>query len=314
MKNSSRIIFVSSNQKKLREFKVSKVKIFTYISLFLIIFFVSGKIGLDLLIDFSLNSKIERLERTNSVLVSRLEDMGKTVEAINSELGEIAEQDDELRTVIGLQPLSKDVREVGIGGTEYTFNIKDEVSGFDDNLKLGRQLENLDKISRGVKLELKSYKEMLLTYKLKSDSLAHLPALRPVLKGRVSSRFGSRIHPLYKVRKHHEGLDISAPRGTPVYASADGVVRFSGYYGGYGKMVKINHHYGFETRYAHMSKIVVRKGEKVRRGQKIGEVGSTGVSTAPHLHYEVRFKERALNPSHYYFDDETLNEAIVAKN
>jgi murein DD-endopeptidase MepM/ murein hydrolase activator NlpD len=179
---------------------------------------------------------------------------------------------------------------------------------------LSNQLSELAKLEREVKLELKSYNELTKTFKNKQDSLRHLPALKPVLHGEISSRFGIRRHPILKVRRHHDGLDLSAKPGTPVYATGDGQVRYARKFGGLGLTIMVDHLYGFESRYGHLDKIVVRPGQRVKRGDKIGEVGNTGISTAPHLHYEVRYKNKPLNPRDFYFDDSILNERVVAGN
>lgn len=311
MKDESRLIFVSRGETKVKEFKISRVKLVTYFAIFLISFTFLGKMGLDLLVDFSHNSRINKLERTNAVLQSRLQDAKVKIKVIGNQISQIARKDDSLRTVMGVPVLSADVREVGIGGSDYSYDFQDEVHGFEDNIGLGKQFAQLNKLEREVNLETESYNSLLITFNKKQDSLRYMPSLKPVLDGIISSRFGSRIHPIYKVRRHHDGLDFSAERGTPVYASADGVVTYTGLAGGYGKLVKLNHKFGFETRYGHLSKIVVRRGEQVKRGQKIAEVGSTGLSTAPHLHYEVRLHGQAINPRAYYFDDKFLNEKIV---
>lgn len=313
MSDDSRIIFVSRDLKKVKEFHISRVKLFTYISVFLILFLISGKFGIDFLIDFSHNSKIERLERTNTVLQARLIEITKKIQGLNKEMNLIAARDDELRTVMGVEALSSDVRKVGIGGADYNPEIKDEIIGFADKIELSRQLLELSRLEREVKLELDSYQDLMTTFQKKQDSLAYLPALRPVLHGRISSGFGRRYHPVFKVYRPHEGIDISCPRGTPIYATAAGVVKFSGINGGYGKMVILNHKYGYETRYGHMSKVLVRSGQVVKRGEKIGEVGNTGITTASHLHYEVRFKNKPVNPRLYYFDDTILNTQVALK-
>jgi murein DD-endopeptidase MepM/ murein hydrolase activator NlpD len=268
---------------------------------------------MDFLIDFSHNSKIERLERTNTILQDRLADMKIQISAINADMKRIAEEDDQLRLALGLEKLNSDVRMVGIGGAEYDYSAADEVSGLEEEITLNKQLSEVAKLQREVKLEYESYKTLVNTFHKKQDSLEYLPALRPVLGGHISSRFGSRNHPILGVRKHHEGLDISAKRGTPVYASAKGIISFARRNSGYGNMIRIDHKYGFQTVYGHLHKILVRPGQTVKRGEKIGEVGSTGLSTAPHLHYEVRFKDKALNPSMYYFPDQELNEKVVSK-
>ncbi len=311
MKDESRLIFVPRNSSTVKEYKISRVKLFTYISVFIIGFTFLGKISLDLLVDFSHNSKIKTLERTNIALENRLKETKAQINALNARISDIVKKDDELRTVLGLPRVSSDVRNVGIGGADYNYDFTDEISGFDDPADLNSQLSLLSKLERESKLELESYNALMATFQHKQDSIRYLPSLKPVLSGVISSSFGLRRHPIYKVRKHHDGLDFSAAKGTPVYASADGTVLFTGRVNGYGKLIKLNHKYGFVTRYGHLSKIVVRRGQQIKRGQKIGEVGSTGLSTAPHLHYEVRYNGKAVNPSAYYFDDHVLNEKIV---
>ncbi len=311
MGDESRFIFISKDQKNIKEYKISRSRFLTYLFSFLLILSVAGKFGFDLLIDFSHNSKIQRLERTNSVLQTRLAEMKNQIKTINGNMNQIVKKDDELRLALGLNSISSEVREVGIGGAKYDFTETDEISGFDEGRQLGRQLTELSRLEREVNLEFDSYHKLMTTFQKKQDSLAYLPALRPVIKGLISSPFGNRLHPIYKVRKHHDGLDISAPRGTPIYASANGTIKMARTVSGYGKMVTVDHKYGFQTRYGHMNKILVRVGQIVKRGDKIGEVGSTGISTAPHLHYEVRFKGKAINPAPFFFDDPDLNKQIV---
>ncbi|RTY35844.1 M23 family metallopeptidase [Chlorobium phaeovibrioides] len=134
-----------------------------------------------------------------------------------------------------------------------------------------------------------------------SPFLACVPNIRPV-SGPVTSSFGARTHPIYKVRMFHTGVDFSAPKGSHVEATGDGTVAWSGYDRGYGQKVVINHGYGFTTLYAHLSKSIVRMGQRVRRGEIIGLVGSTGISTGPHLHYEVMRRQQRVDPAAYFFD------------
>jgi len=313
MSDESRLIFISKEQKNIKELKISRTKLITFISVFLILFLVIGKFGLDFLINFSHNSKIIRLERTNAVLQTRLAEMQGQIQSMNHEMEKIGREDDHLRLALGLNELSSDVRKVGIGGANYNYLASDEVTGFDGEVSLSKQLGEVSKLQREVNLENQSYKNLIFTFQEKQDSLAYLPAMRPILTGYVSSGFGLRLHPILHVYRHHEGIDISARRGTPVYASANGTVVFAGKNGGYGNMIMLDHKYGFQTRYGHLHKILVRKGQHVKRGEKIGEVGSTGLSTAPHLHYEVRFHKKPVNPRAYYFDDIELNEELVKK-
>ena len=136
--------------------------------------------------------------------------------------------------------------------------------------------------------------------------LEHLPAIQPILNKdlrRVASGFGVRIDPIYRRPKMHQGMDFTAPIGTDIFATGNGQVVEAGWKQGYGNAVKINHGFGYETLYAHMHKINVRSGQRVTRGEVIGKVGNTGKSTGPHLHYEVRYQGKPVNPQNYYFLD-----------
>ena len=143
--------------------------------------------------------------------------------------------------------------------------------------------------------------------KNKSDMLASIPAIQPVSNkdlSRMASGYGSRIHPIYKTRKLHTGMDFSAKSGTPIYATGDGKIsKVKKSRIGYGNHVIIDHGYGYKTLYAHMTKYIVHKGQKVKRGEVIGYVGSTGTSVAPHLHYEVHKDGRKINPVNFYYND-----------
>ena len=136
--------------------------------------------------------------------------------------------------------------------------------------------------------------------------LACIPAIQPVSNKelrRIASGFGYRYHPIYKTLRMHTGMDFSAPRGTPIYATGNGKVKSTKRKSGYGKTCVVDHGFGYKTLYGHMSKIIVKRGQKVKRGEIIGYVGSTGTSTSPHLHYEVRINDKPVNPVHYFFND-----------
>ncbi|MBO7379265.1 MAG: M23 family metallopeptidase, partial [Bacteroidales bacterium] len=140
------------------------------------------------------------------------------------------------------------------------------------------------------------------------DRLRHIPAIQPVSNKDLkymASGYGWRLHPVYNIRKFHAGMDFSAEKGTDVFATGDGRVTQAGYNKGYGLCITVDHGYGYETVYAHLSKKLVNRGQSVKRGDKIGEVGSTGVSTGPHLHYEVHLRGAIQNPANYYFLDLT---------
>lgn len=168
--------------------------------------------------------------------------------------------------------------------------------------------QKMDLVERQLHRQSKSFDELFDIYKTQEDRLIHIPAIQPVsdkdLK-RMASGYGYRIDPIYHVRKFHRGMDFAAPIGTDVFATGDGIVIQAGYDHGYGLAIVVDHGYGYKTRYAHLSRKYVNKRQKVKRGEKIGEVGSTGKSTGPHLHYEVFLRDQAQNPANYYFLDLT---------
>lgn len=168
-------------------------------------------------------------------------------------------------------------------------------------------LESINQLKNRIALQNKSYGEINERIKNKEKILAATPAIQPVSNkdlDRIASGFGYRIDPIYKTIKLHAGLDFTAPTGTPIYATADGVVTVSGFSdGGYGNHVVINHGYGYETLYGHMSRIKAKRGQKVTRGEVIGYVGSTGKSTGPHLHYEVHKNGQKIDPVYFFYND-----------
>lgn len=166
--------------------------------------------------------------------------------------------------------------------------------------------QKMDLLERQLYIQSKSFDEVLALCKKHDEMLECIPAIQPVsnkdLK-QTASGYGTRIDPIYKTVKFHSGMDFSANVGTPVYATGNGVVRNAGWEGLYGNCIQIDHGFGYVTRYAHLSKIDVRVGQKVVRGETIGKVGTTGKSTGPHLHYEVMVKGQIVNPVNYYFMD-----------
>ena len=172
--------------------------------------------------------------------------------------------------------------------------------------------QRIDQLTRQLYIQSKSFDEVFKLAKQKSQMLASIPGIQPVsIKGssRLVSGFGYRIHPIYKTSKMHTGIDFAAPTGTPIYSTGNGVVSQTEFNGrGYGNNVVINHGYGYQTLYGHMTKFVVRPGQKVQRGDLIGYVGSTGSSTGPHCHYEVIKSGQKIDPINYFYNDLTPQE------
>jgi murein DD-endopeptidase MepM/ murein hydrolase activator NlpD len=232
--------------------------------------------------------------------------LNKDIEQISLILDNIEQRDDNIyRVVLGAEPIEKSVRDAGIGGADRYADIrKKNISHSDLVIALH---ERVDKVRRKLYIESKSQDEVVQLAEKKEKLYASIPAIQPIANKQLialASGFGLRIHPVYKVKKMHTGIDFAASIGTPIYATADGTiakvdVRFSGY----GKMVEIDHGFGYRTRYAHMHDFAVKKGQHVKRGDLIGYVGDTGLSTAPHLHYEVFINEQRVDPVHYFFND-----------
>jgi murein DD-endopeptidase MepM/ murein hydrolase activator NlpD len=237
--------------------------------------------------------------------------LNKDVEMLSTILNNIEQRDDNIyRVVLGAQPIEKSVRDAGVGGADRYADIRKKGITHTD-LVVGLH-EKVDKLRRKLYIESKSQDEVVQLAENKEKLFAAIPAIQPIANKQLialASGFGFRIHPVYKVKKMHSGIDFAAPIGTPIYATADGkVVVVDVKFSGYGKMVEIDHGFGYRSRYAHMHDFAVRTGQNIKRGDLIGYVGNTGMSTAPHLHYEVHINGVQVDPVHYFFNDLTAAE------
>ncbi|MFT5724615.1 MAG: murein DD-endopeptidase MepM/ murein hydrolase activator NlpD [Bacteroidia bacterium] len=215
----------------------------------------------------------------------------------------LEEKDGEIYREIFDAPMPEALKNAGIGG-KRNYNSLAELTYGKSITRLNKKLDHL---SAKVRVQETSYNQLIKLAKLKTRNLASVPAIMPIpnkdLK-RMASGYGYRIDPFYKTRKFHAGMDFTAPTGTEVHVTGDGVVELIEVKRwGYGRNIVINHGFGYKTRYAHLSAFKVKKGQKVTRGQVIGLVGSTGKSTAPHLHYEVTLNGAKQNPAGYYYND-----------
>ena len=224
-------------------------------------------------------------------------------------LDELQERDDNIyRVIFEAEPIDASIRRAGFGGV----NRYKKYEGFKHSDLVADLHKKIDQVSKAIYVQSKSFDTVLDLAQNKEEMLAHIPAIQPVANKnlkRMASGYGNRIHPVYKTKKMHWGMDFSAPKGSEVYATGDGKIeKVKRSKRGYGNQVKIDHGYGYKTFYAHLNKYIVKKGQKVKRGDLIGYVGSTGTSTAPHLHYEVIKNNRKVNPVNYYFNDLTAEE------
>ena len=248
--------------------------------------------------------KEKRLNREIDILTTQYEIVDDKLRQVELVLDDVQNRDDNIyRVIFEADPIPKSIRKAGYGGVNRYENLK----GFNNSALIINTSEKVDQISKQLYIQSKSFDDIIELAKNKSDMLAALPAIQPVSNknlSRMASGYGYRIHPIYKTRKMHSGMDFSAKTGTPIYATGDGKIsKVRRSRRGYGNHVVIDHGYGYKTLYAHMKKYAVKKGQKVKRGEVIGYVGSTGTSVAPHLHYEVHKDGRKINPVNFYFND-----------
>lgn len=257
-------------------------------------------------------SEVRELRDQNAKLKSDWQVLQYQLEKTSRDLAKIEETDDQtFRTILEMGPLSQSIREAGTGGREKE-SERVGVPIIRDAIDLA------GKISNRITIEQQSLLELQNKLIAKATELAARPALQPINNHdltRLNKIFGLRLHPIFNYVRPHNGLDLTAPYGTPVYASADGVVTWAKPNAGYGNVIFVNHGFGFETRYAHLSKYNSVEGQHVKRGQLIGFVGSTGTSTNDHLHYEVLYHGTYVNPIHFLYTDlmqEEYNKVIKA--
>lgn len=257
------------------------------------------------------------LQRELSNLELKLNLLNKKMADAEMVLNEVAERDNNLyRVYFEANPIPDEQRKAGFGG----INRYRDLEGYDNSALIISSNKRLDVLTKQIVVQSRSLDEIALLAKEKEELLKSIPAIQPI-KGkdltRMASGYGYRSDPFTKVRKFHFGMDFTAPRGTPVYASGDGrVIRADNSAAGYGRHIRIEHGFGYQSLYAHLYKYNVRRGQKVKRGDLIGFVGSTGRSEAPHLHYEV-FKDGArINPINFYYGNLSPEEfaALLKKS
>lgn len=296
-----KLYFFSKDKLQFIEIKNYKSKLFVYFALAVITlssilfggyFYLLSATG-------TINT-VSALKSENRELAKRLADIVSKYESVDNKLDSLAKYDYQLRLATNLEPISKEERMLGIGGGHFDNSI-DYLSTY-----AGKQLKEaltfVDNLSRKIEFEKSNY--LTISDKLKENEKLYesIPAIKPAA-GIALHDFGVRMHPILKKRRMHTGIDILANWKTPVYVTGNGKVEFVGRKNGYGICVEVDHGFGYTTLYAHLSKTLVKRGQKLKRGDKIALTGSSGLSTGPHLHYEVRHDGKILNPANFFFDD-----------
>lgn len=266
-------------------------------------------LGISLLIGIAglayVNCKFPLLDETQEVnknqkLKAEWQVLYKQLERTSNDLVVLETNDDHnYRVILDLDPLEQSQREAGVGGRE-------RVSAGISLPLIKMAYLKADKIQNRLDIESQSFQQLMNEVLRKEKMWASRPAIQPVSNKDLThlhTLFGLRMHPIHGYVRPHNGLDFTAPTGSPVYATGDGKVTHAEYSPSYGNVVYVNHGYGFETRYAHMTRYIVAAGQEVKRGQIIGYVGNTGDSVGPHLHYEVHYKNQPINPVNFFQRD-----------
>ena len=264
---------------------------------------VIGILFLYLFLTFFPSPREKQLLRERASLESQLEVLNNQVDQMQVVMTDLQQRDDNLyRVLFGAEPIPLSVRQ----GAQRKIDYYEQLAQM-TNSELAADLSlKVDLLEKEIYVQAKSYDEVAQMAKEQEIRMENIPAIQPVMNKdlkRVASGYGMRIDPVYHVRKFHQGMDFTAPTGTEVFATGNAKVEFAGWKQGYGNTVILDHGYGYKTLYAHLYKILVRKGQKVRRSDIIALVGNTGKSTGPHLHYEVRLNNKPVDPRNYYFYD-----------
>ena len=278
--------------------KVKKllIKFIKSLSLAIVIFF-----AVSIFID---SPKEKMLKQDNNELLAQYQILNEQIKKLDNIISNLEQRDDNIyRVIFEAEPIDKSIRRAGTGGV----NKYESLSNSTNAEIIISTSQKLDKLLKASYIQSKSYDEVENLVKDKINMYASIPAILPISlsnkKIKFASSYGYRIHPIYKTRKWHDGLDFSGPIGTPIYATGDGKVEYAELRKGYGKTILLDHSFNHKTLYAHLDGYAVKKGTLVKRGDLIGFMGNTGLSTGPHLHYEVIKNNKTTNPINYFFSD-----------
>ena len=291
------------------EYKTSGKKKFWSVVLYLLSTSVTAFVIVILIQNFFGSPTERRQSREIEYLKLQYDIMNDKIDNLDLLLAELEDRDDNIyRMIFEAEPIPSSVRKAGYGGSNRYMAL----DGYVNSDMVVSTAKRIDVLSSQLYVQSKSFDEIYNMAKNKSEMLSCIPAIMPV-KGtdiyRISSHYGHRTDPFYKVTKFHGGIDFSGPVGLGIYATGDGVVtKIESNKSGYGNNIVVDHGYGYKTRYAHLHSFSVKKGDKVKRGQEIGKMGNTGKSTAPHLHYEVIKNNKTVNPINFFYNDITPEE------
>lgn len=289
--------------------RTTKVKRYIFIPLQVILLAVILSIGFSFIFD---TPEEYTLKQENAQHIKNLALIQTELNKLNATLSEIQEKDDYLyRLVLGVDPIAEEIRTAGIGGS-----TEDKTTAsLPSDLDLGEYKKEINQLNAKLKVQSISFDELTTLAINNINRLQHRPSIFPIAPDdliRFSSGFGYRTHPIFKIRKFHKGIDLTALKGSPIYSTAEGkVIIAANLNDGYGNKVVIDHGFGYKTVYAHLHKIEVKIGQEMNLGGLIGQVGNTGISVSPHLHYEVRLNDVVINPLNFVFKDISSEEYLL---
>ena len=298
---NKKYILHSESDEKVNQLHFSNVQILGLISVFLVVLCSFLLISADYVSKTLYDKRLREFKANYNAVAVNIDGIQSRLKELDNQILDIEKKDKAVRLYAGMPEVDIDIKKLGVGGVDsrdikILNNLAPAISKEISDLQI-----DIEKLSRQVNFELASYETIYEKVKSDIDRIRHIPSIRPVSGGYLNSSFGYRQDPIDAVRRFHQGQDFSVPTGTPVFAPADGVVKRAYYIGGFGNHIKLDHSSGYSTTFAHLSEIFVRHGQKVKRGDVIGETGNTGRSTAPHLHYEVHFKGTPKNPADFFF-------------
>jgi murein DD-endopeptidase MepM/ murein hydrolase activator NlpD len=287
-------MLIPGSRNRLRQFSISYGFIVFCAVVVLFLFISNIYLAASFMESRASEDELMKLRVENDLLIGKYDELRGELAEISGVYSEIIEKEIVIRNIFNLPEISTDERQLGIGGPDYK-----TYENLSKAVQLARSTEKeIDALIRLSRFEEEKYEEIYDILAEKKSILDHTPSIMPT-RGYRTRGFGMKYDPFTGYKRFHGGIDIANKTGTPIHATADGVVSFVGSFGDLGRLITINHGYGYKTRYGHLSKVKVKKGQKIRRGDLIGLMGSTGYSTGPHLHYEVVKDSKRVNPLEY---------------
>ena len=298
MKN---FILQKESDDKIAQFRINSRQAIFLISISICIFSSIIYLSAEIFSDILYEKRLNELKKNYSIMSENLQNLQQRLKNLDDKVLVIEEKDKAVRNYAGMPEIDLDIRKLGTGGYGIKSNIlSDNIAPMINEELIALQLD-IEKISRNVYLEFESYESIYDKVKKDINRISKIPSIRPVKGGYLNSSFGYRKDPIDNVMRFHQGQDITVKSGTSIHSPADGIVKRAYYAGGFGNHIKLDHGNGYTTLFAHLSKIKVKHGQKVKKGEVIGLTGNTGRSTAPHLHYEIHHYGESQNPLDYFF-------------